>query len=688
MRVLSVGFLGAFMLLLLLAAPRLPLSAQEPGIEPIAREIEALTGARPVAAAAAATSEVPAAPAPEPNLEIPALPPPGPAPEEPAPPPSTDMIEIETPATAPEAATRTGMAGQQLISISLDNVPLEDVVRMFTRISRANIIASSSNLQGSVTVNLTDVEWQTALSSILEMHGLALREKLPGSAVYSIVPRPKDEPEPMIVETLFLEYTTVPSMGPVLKSMLVKDASISEFPSRNAIVVRSTSANLGEIKQVAKLIDIPGQQVCIETEFLELSDSASKQLGIRWDSLEEFGTTLSLGPFSQEKNTVREQGTEDISTRILNKTSSDSASQLYDANGDQIAGTAKANASTLGEVSDTTVTGTDGSDKTLSSALSDTADSLTASSSDAASYVQTESITAGDNSSTKTVDKFTKKITEKQSAVLELDAFKVVLSALKKTEGVSVISNPKLIVANGEDGKFSVGDREPIIRSEFIPATTDTGKDRIIANLDTSIETDFIKKGYFEKGIVLTVTPVVKSGGLIEASINPTLRRSNGNKEVGGNTWPIVSVKEIKTRFTLRDRQTVAIGGLTDTTDSKAVSKVPLLGDIPLIGKYLFSHTKDVKSQVETIIFVTLSLTEPATLKDDEGIPRQAELVHRKLLQQQTRRREFDRDMRRLRELSDAAAGAGDAAPTPTPTPTPTPAPEPEPVPVAPEPAL
>ena len=144
----------------------------------------------------------------------------------------------------------------------------------------------------------------------------------------------------------------------------------------------------------------------------------------------------------------------------------------------------------------------------------------------------------------------------------------------------------------------------------------------------------------------------MKIENLIEAQIEPSLRRKVGIKEVEGNSWPIISVKEIKTQFTLESGQTVAIGGLTDTTDDKKTSKIPLLGDIPLIGKYLFSHTKDVKSQVETIIFVTLTLVDPRELSKHEGIPERAELVHKRLIQAEARKQAFEAEVDQIRRAA------------------------------------
>jgi len=185
--------------------------------------------------------------------------------------------------------------GEDLITIALDNVELIDVVRMFSRIANANIIATPSNLTARVTANLDNVAWRPALSSILAQNNLSLIEKPQGSGVYSITQQAADAPEPMIVETIFLDYTTVEEVFPVIERMLAGQGSISTFPSRNAMVIRSTESKMSEIRFVVKDIDIQSQQVCIETQFMELTDSAVKQLGIRWDSLEGLGVGLQAG---------------------------------------------------------------------------------------------------------------------------------------------------------------------------------------------------------------------------------------------------------------------------------------------------------------------------------------------------------------------------------------------------------
>jgi type II secretory pathway component GspD/PulD (secretin) len=131
------------------------------------------------------------------------------------------------------------------------------------------------------------------------------------------------------------------------------------------------------------------------------------------------------------------------------------------------------------------------------------------------------------------------------------------------------------------------------------------------------------------------------------------------------NAWPRISVKEISTKFTLQSGQTVAIGGLTDTEESKSVTKIPLLGDIPLIGRYLFSHTRDVKNQIETVVLVTLSLADPTSLQDDAGMPAGARLAPRKIIQTRTEEKEFEKDLQKIKAAAVAAESSGAAVPDP-----------------------
>lgn len=533
----------------------------------------------------------------------------------------------------PEEADEQITSGtNDLISITLNNVPLIDVVRMFTLISGANIVANSDILTGTVTVNLKDVEWKPALNSILDMHGFSLVEKELNSGVYSIVQRPLDAPVPMLTKSFKLKFATVNDISPIIRNMLPEGATLNEFSSRNMLVVRSTSESLSDIDQIIKEIDQPTKQVCVETKFMELKDSATKELGIRWDALQEFGMNLKAGPFSYVRSKKEVTERIDSQSQSATKSQSDTFITTYDEFG---------RPTSERTVYDMTGGALPNAGKGTSI---DFGNSIIHGDTLGNTKINEQSIVKG----------FSENIENAQAAILELDQFKVVLSALYNTEGVSLISNPKLIVANGAtNAMFSVGDREPIIRTEIQRGTPDSPGDIISAQLDTGINTDYISQGYLATGIDLRVIPVVKTDNLIEAEIIPSLRRKTGEKEVGDNSWPIISVKEIRTRFTLLSGQTVAIGGLTDTSDDKAVSKIPLLGDIPLIGKYLFSHSKKVKGQVETIIFVTLSIADPEHINNNIGIPEYGDLIHKRLISDKAQRQEMEAEIEHLQNMVD-----------------------------------
>jgi type II secretory pathway component GspD/PulD (secretin) len=113
-----------------------------------------------------------------------------------------------------------------------------------------------------------------------------------------------------------------------------------------------------------------------------------------------------------------------------------------------------------------------------------------------------------------------------------------------------------------------------------------------------------------------------------------------------------IAKKTISTVFALDSGKTVAIGGLTETSDREVTSKIPLPGDIPLLGKYLFSHTHKEKSQEETIIFVTVGLAMPDSILRETGLPEDTELARRHLIASETKRRALLAEIDRLSEAS------------------------------------
>jgi type II secretory pathway component GspD/PulD (secretin) len=563
----------------------------EPAAEPAAPVAAAPEVAAPAPAPVEAKPAAEAPQAPEPKPVEAAAPAPAAA-EEPAKDAAPDVVAV--PAAPPAETANTNAAGIEvmpvdnpppapdagpnLISVSLDDVPLQDVVRLFTRISGANIICTATNLRGKVTVNLQDVEWKPALSSILDMYTMMIGEKIPGSGIYSIQPKTT---EPLLSQAIFLNYASVSNVIAVVAPMVGKEGSVTPFVSANALVVRANAITLGDVGKVIRDIDVPRKQVFIEAKFLELSDDAIKDLGISWQVLEGYG--LGAKGLQWAITDTRDKGRSQADTLALkdSRTRIDAVDANYQNNNG---------------LADT---------KTSTRAVNDLIDQAR-------------------NADRALADTFTRTLSDVRTAVLSAGDFQILLSALKQVSGVSIVSNPKIIVANGETANIHIGQNEPNIKG------TVTAGQQGQANTTTYALDE--AKPYFEFGISLDVTPTINNESNVTVRISPTLSRFVKDKVApDNNTFPIEATKTIKTVFSLESGKTAAIGGLTETQDREVESKIPLLGDIPFLGKWLFSHKHTEKVQTETIIFVTVGVAVPAEIGKDQGLPEDADLVRKRL---------------------------------------------------------
>jgi type II secretory pathway component GspD/PulD (secretin) len=394
--------------------------------------------------------------------------------------------------------------------------------------------------------------------------------------------RPEGAPEPQVVETFVLHYATVAAASALIKDLLPSDAKISEFASRNMIVVKSTESSLGEVRGVLRQIDIVRQQVYIESKFMELTDDAQKDLGIDWKVLQNY----SIGTKdSTSLNYLKNDKTEEGSTRFkdVNGLPYEEGSG-YKSNGQRVPGSGIFNLQ-----------------------------GVTPTAKDVTSLATTKILTS----------------------VLEADEFRLVLGALEQNKGVNIVSNPKVIVANEQKANISIIRKEPNLKQERQQALNDQ-PDTITYTLDPDMP-------FFDYGIKLDVIPSINTSSNITVQISPSLTRKFADKQAGDNTYPIIDEKKIDTVFNLADGQTAAIGGLTEVSDGEEEHKVPVLGSIPFVGR-LFSWKQTIHGQKETIIFVTVGLANTQNIDEDVGMPEDAELARRRVIKERNSRILRDQD--------------------------------------------
>jgi type IV pilus assembly protein PilQ len=497
-------------------------------------------------------------------------------------------------------------ANEELIDIDVADQPLRDVINVFSRMSKVNIIANDT-IEGRVTVHLENVTWRAALESILDSVGLSLVEKRPG--IFHVVSAADLAMEPVRVEIINLSYISATNLVPVVQRMLINsNATVMAMPAANVLVVKETASQLSEIRKAVEQVDKPREQVYIEAKFVELNDKAIEDLGINWQVLE--GYTVTAGQLNRALTVNRRRVNQDAAGNFSieqnanlntsNSTSSRAGNRTFDGLLNDYAINNNVNNNTANSTSSRTR-----GDTVYNTSLS------------------------GKNFEELTVDPTTGAITlesvipydrtDIRSAVLSAEDFALTLSALKQMDGVSVVSNPKLLVSNGEVANIHIGRNEPNVVA--VPQG-DTG-DRFAYRLDE--QTPFI-----EIGVKLEVQPTVNTEDNITIRIIPELSRLLGEKTVGDAniTFPITQIRRIETEFNLQSGKTVAIGGLTETNDEETIKKVPILGDIPIIGKYLFTHKHTEKEQDEVIIFVSVDMGNPSDLEMNDGIPSEGKLIH------------------------------------------------------------
>lgn len=155
-----------------------------------------------------------------------------------------------------------------------------------------------------------------------------------------------------------------------------------------------------------------------------------------------------------------------------------------------------------------------------------------------------------------------------------------------------IISNPKLMVTEGQEAKILVGTREA-----YVTTTTTTGQ----TTSTTAEDVQFINVG-----IQLAVTPLINQDGYVTMKIMPevssvvrTLRTPSGND------IPIVDTSKEETNVMVADGMTIVLGGLRKTEKKFNDKQIPYLGHIPVLGPLLFKQVNRDDQLTELVVFIT-----------------------------------------------------------------------------------
>lgn len=168
---------------------------------------------------------------------------------------------------------------------------------------------------------------------------------------------------------------------------------------------------------------------------------------------------------------------------------------------------------------------------------------------------------------------------------LNLDA---VIQMAAGDSDARILSTPVVMTTDNTTAKISVGEERPIVTTT---STTDSGTIR------SSFE-------YRNIGINLTVTPRVNPERFVVMEITQTADDVGGTVLIDGNEVPIITKREFEAFIGVDSRETIVLGGLVRTDRRKTRSKIPLIGDIPILGALFRADTRD-DARTELMVMIT-----------------------------------------------------------------------------------
>lgn len=175
--------------------------------------------------------------------------------------------------------------------------------------------------------------------------------------------------------------------------------------------------------------------------------------------------------------------------------------------------------------------------------------------------------------------------------------FSALLTALAQDSKSEILSTPSVVTLDNKEASFNAGQDVPVL-SGSRTTTSDN-------NVFNTVERKTV-------GTRLKVTPQINDGNTVQLKIEQEVSSVDKTSSEAGNLGPTFNTRTISNEVIVSNGQTVVLGGLIEDVNKQNVSKVPLLGDIPLVGQF-FRYTSSEKSKRNLMVFIKTTI-----IPDDE----------------------------------------------------------------------
>ena len=167
------------------------------------------------------------------------------------------------------------------------------------------------------------------------------------------------------------------------------------------------------------------------------------------------------------------------------------------------------------------------------------------------------------------------------------------LSALMSDSDTKLIQNPQVRALDGQKASLKIGDRVPVATGSFQPGIGGVG-------INPLVNTQF---QYLDVGVNIDITPRVHSNGEVTLKISMDVSAVTGQQNIGGISQPIIGQRKIEHEIRLKDGEANLLGGIMEDSQTKQLTGIPGLAQIPIL-KWLFGQTTQDHSENEIVFAI------------------------------------------------------------------------------------
>ena len=444
-------------------------------------------------------------------------------------------------------------AAPNLVSLDFKDADLQNVLRAIAQKAKVNIV-SAKGIEGTVTIRLDDVPWETALDTILKTADLGYDRD--GNVILVMtreellrkheMERELTTQEPLIAKVIVLKYLDAADVQRFLQPQLSPQGRISvlevtgqrgwtfgissgkksekpkaraerDISRSKALLITDTLTTVRRLEQILDRVDVKPTQILIEARVMEVNRDLVRDLGLDFatggQGLTNATTTITQSPFLKRSgSTVASFGAQSLTGFITPTTFNPKTTAITSSN-----------------------TGL--------------------------------------------------KFEFQRLTGLQFD---VMLRALEEDAKANTLSAPQVLTLSGQEARIVVGTKYPILKTSVSGTDTTT----------TTTTLDY----YQDIGIQLYVVPQVSDDQYIDMIIHPVV--SSFTTTLGTNAYPIILAREAETQMVIEDGDTVVLGGLLKDVKTTDRVGLPFVSKLPLIG-LLFSRAQIDVEKIDLLIFIT-----------------------------------------------------------------------------------